>query len=245
MNEQHFIYGYHAVHAVLQMHPKIIVRLWLQSNRKDERIQTIQQLAEQSNLSIQRVSTRELNQVLKNSSSIHQGIIAQCQQLPSYNESDLMHLIKTRGEPLLLLILDGVQDPHNLGACLRTANAMGVNAVIAPKNRAVGLTPTVRKVACGAAEITPFIPVTNLARTLRQLKQENIWTVGLSAEADQTIAQLALKGDIALVMGAEGKGLRRLTHKECDFLAKIDMYGTVSSMNVSVATAMALYEFRR
>ena len=144
-------------------------------------------------------------------------------------------------EPLLL-ILDGVQDPHNLGACLRTADAAGVSAVIAPRDRAVGLTPTVRKVACGAAEAIPFIQVTNIARTLRELKDRGIWLVGADGAAEMDIFSAGLRGPLGLVMGAEGEGLRRLTREHCDFLVRIPMAGTLESLNVSVATGICLFE---
>jgi 23S rRNA (guanosine2251-2'-O)-methyltransferase len=148
-------------------------------------------------------------------------------------------------EPVLLLILDGVEDPHNLGACLRVADAMGVHAVIAPKDRAVGLNATVRKVACGAAETVPFITVTNLARTLRELKEKGVFVIGTSAEANSELPQAQLQGPLAIVLGAEGTGLRRLTEENCDSLIKIPMLGTVESLNVSVASGICLYEIRR
>ena len=148
-------------------------------------------------------------------------------------------------EPALLLVLDGVQDPHNLGACLRLADAMGAHAVIAPRDRAVGVNATVRKVASGAAEVVPFIPVTNLARSLRELKDQGIWIIGTAGDAEQTLYQAKLSGPIAWVMGAEGEGLRRLTREHCDELVKIPMLGSVDSLNVSVASGMCLFETRR
>lgn len=158
------------------------------------------------------------------------------------NEKELLEFLENKTGPMVLLILDGVQDPHNLGACLRSANAFGVAAVIAPKDHAVGLTDTVRKVACGAAEHTPFIPVANLNRFLSQIKDHGFWLVGLAAEASIELSKIDLKGRIAIVMGGEGDGLRRLTKEACDYLAAIPMCGTVECLNVSVSTGIALYE---
>jgi 23S rRNA (guanosine2251-2'-O)-methyltransferase len=156
-------------------------------------------------------------------------------------EEDVLELVRGRKDAFLL-VLDGVQDPHNLGACLRTANAAGVQAVIAPKDRAVALTETARQVACGAAEITPFVQVTNLARFLSRLQEAGLWLVGTADEATQSIYQTDLKGPLAIVMGAEGKGIRRLTAESCDFLVRIPMNGQVDCLNVSVATGVCLFE---
>ena len=175
----------------------------------------------------------------------HQGVIARVVDTPipykdihDILESDLQ-------EPPFFLVLDGVEDPHNLGACLRVADAMGVHAVIAPKDRAVGLNATVRKVACGAAETVPFIAVTNLSRTLRELKDAGVWVVGAAAEAEQDLLASRFDGPIALVLGAEGTGLRRMTAENCDALVRIPMFGSVESLNVSVASGICLYEVRR
>ena len=161
------------------------------------------------------------------------------------NENDLWTLLDGLKNPPFLLILDQVQDPHNLGACLRSADAFGVDAVIVPKDHSVDLTPSARKVACGAAEAVPFIPVTNLARTMRELKERNIWLIGTADDAEQSLYDAKLTGAIAIVMGTEGKGLRRLTKENCDLLVKIPMHGTVESLNVSVATGIFLYEAAR
>lgn len=158
------------------------------------------------------------------------------------NEDDLFDILDSLKEPPFLLILDGVQDPHNLGACLRSADAAGVHAVIAPKDRAVSLTDTVRKIACGAAEHVPFVTVTNLARTLKELKEAGLWLVGTADGAEQSLYDIDLTGPLALVMGAEGKGLRRLTREHCDFLVHIPMAGSVECLNVSVATGVCLFE---
>ena len=163
-------------------------------------------------------------------------------QVGAKTEGDLPRILLTVSGPPLVLVLDGVQDPHNLGACLRSADAAGVSVVIVPKDNSVGITNVVRTTACGAAETVPFVMVTNLARTLRDLKEAGIWIVGLAGEGKQKLYEVDLKGPIAIVMGAEGKGLRRLTRETCDFVVKIPMRGTVSSLNVSVATGVALFE---
>ncbi len=241
---QQFIYGFHAVKAVLQTKPKIITALYVQRNREDKRLQEIMSLAKALGVSITKISRADFDKQV-GAETVHQGIAAQCSELPSYQESDIETLLKNVNGPALILILDGVQDPHNLGACLRTANAMGVNFVLAPKDRAVGLTPAVRKVASGAAEVTPFIQVKNLARTLRMLQEQGVWLVGAAGDAPETISSIDLKGSIGIVMGSEGEGLRRLTREHCDYLAKVPMFGAVESMNVSVATGMFLYEVIR
>jgi 23S rRNA (guanosine2251-2'-O)-methyltransferase len=172
----------------------------------------------------------------------HQGIIAEYNAPKTWGDNELFDLLSELNEPALLLILDGVTDPHNLGACLRTAEAAGVQAVITTKDKAAGLTPVVRKVASGAAEIIPLIQVTNLARTLDTLKDAGIWIIGTSDHATENMYSQDLTGPIAFVMGAEGKGMRRLTEKQCDILANLPMAGEVSSLNISVATGVCLYE---
>jgi 23S rRNA (guanosine2251-2'-O)-methyltransferase len=174
----------------------------------------------------------------------HQGVLARVVDTP-IPYLDINDVLESLDEPPFLLVLDGVEDPHNLGACLRVADAMGVHAVIAPKDRAAGLNATVRKVACGAAESVPFIAVTNLARTLRELKEAGIWLVGAAAEAEGDLFSVKLSGPLALVLGAEGTGLRRLTAETCDELVHIPMFGSVESLNVSVASGICLYEVRR
>jgi 23S rRNA (guanosine2251-2'-O)-methyltransferase len=172
---------------------------------------------------------------------VHQGIIARCRPRPVASESDLVGILDGLETPAFLLILDGVQDPHNLGACLRTADAVGVDAVIVPRDRAVGLTPVVRKTASGAAETVALIRVTNLARTLRMLKKRGIWLVGAAEAVGNPIFEVDLQGPLAIVMGSEGKGLRRLTREQCDVLADLPMKGEVESLNVSVAAGVCLY----
>ncbi len=175
----------------------------------------------------------------------HQGVVAFCAKTHVYSEAELKQLLQELDKPPFLLVLDGVQDPHNLGACFRSADAAGVHAIIAPKDKSVGITPVVSKVACGAAETVPFVQVTNLARTLEDLKEMGIWIYGAAGEAEKTVYQTDLAGAVAIVLGAEGDGLRRLTRDTCDGLVKIPMLGSVSSLNVSVATGILLFEVVR
>ena len=234
------IYGLHAVTALLESEPRQVRSLWVLDSRHDERLNRVVSLAEQAGVAIERVARAELD--ARAPGARHQGVIAEAQSLPQPDEHGLPALLAGLREPAFLLVLDGVQDPHNLGACLRSANAAGVHGVIVPRDRASGLTPVVRKVASGAAEATPLFQVTNLARTLRMLKEQNIWLVALAGEAEQSLYDLDLKGPLALVLGAEGGGLRRLTKEHCDFLACIPMAGDVTSLNVSVAAGVALFE---
>jgi 23S rRNA (guanosine2251-2'-O)-methyltransferase len=232
------IYGMHAVAALVARAPERIELLLAQEGRQDQRMQALLTGAEQAGVAHRRVARQELDE---RTGGAHQGVAVQLRAGFEYREAHLADLLDRTAEPLLL-VLDGITDPHNLGACLRSADAAGVTAVIAPRDRAVGLTPVVRKVACGAAEVMPFIQVTNLARTLKWLQQRGIWTVGAAGEADLCLYDHKLTGPLALVMGAEGSGLRRLTREHCDFLVKLPMAGSVSSLNVSVATGICLYE---
>lgn len=243
MSSEKYIYGIHAVEAALTKSPKNIMQIFLQENRHDKRMQKILSLLKKSNIALHFVSAHELENLI--GEKRHQGVVAQIQELKKYTENYLDELLSDLAEPVFLLILDGVQDPHNLGACLRTADAAGVHAVIAPKDRSVGLTPTVYKVASGAAETTPFIQVTNLARTMRKLKDRGIWLMGAAGEARESLFTADLSGSVAIVMGAEGKGMRRLTKEHCDQLLHIPMSGSVSSLNVSVATGIFLFEVVR
>ncbi|EKE01607.1 MAG: hypothetical protein ACD_21C00090G0013 [uncultured bacterium] len=233
------IFGYHSVISALAHTPKHVVCIYLQNKKQDDHSQEILSLAQAHNVPVKYLSRDRLGEMVYHAN--HQGIVAEVTRTSDYTEDDLQKILDGVDAPLLL-ILDGVQDPHNLGACLRTANAAGVHAVIAPRDRACGLTPTVYKVASGAVETTPFIQVTNLARTMRMLKEFNIWIYGTAEEADQDIYHVDLKGPVALVLGAEGEGLRRLTREHCDFLVKIPMSGVVPSLNVSVATGVCLFE---
>lgn len=242
MKEKELIYGLHAVTAVLEGGGRVHA-LWMLDSRHDERLTRVAELAQKAGVKVQRVPRAELDRLTHDAR--HQGVAAEAEGAELRDEGGLMPLLDRLEEPPFLLVLDGVQDPHNLGACLRSANAAGVHAVIAPKDRSAGLTAVARKVASGAAEVTPFFQVTNLARTLRDLKERNIWFVGLAGEADQSLYELDLRGPLAIVMGAEGEGMRRLTKEHCDFLAKIPMAGAVESLNVSVATGVSLFETLR
>lgn len=237
------VYGIHAVAAVLK-NPKGVAEIFVEGgNRPNARLTDLLTEAASAQLRLSYVPRDELDRMAEGGR--HQGIVARLIGASPAEGLDLMELIESLDHPAFLLILDGVQDPHNLGACLRSADAAGVDAVIVPKDKAVGLTPAVRKVACGAAESIPFFQVTNLARTLRELQQAGIWLVGAAGEADSDIYQVDLKGALGLVMGAEEGGLRRLTREHCDNLVKIPMLGTVESLNVSVATGICLFEALR
>lgn len=238
------IYGLHAIEGILKRDPGAVHELWLDKGRKDRRIQELERRAEKSQITITRATRQELEKLAGNER--HQGVVAEVRGSSVRNETFLEQLLVELDVPPFLLVLDGVQDPHNLGACLRSADAAGVHAIIAPRDRACGLTPTVRKVASGAAETVPFIQVTNLARTLKQLQQTGIWVVGTALEEAATpIHQQSLSGSLALVMGAEGQGMRRLTRETCDQLVYIPMQGSVQSLNVSVATGICLFEALR
>lgn len=243
MAKNEFIYGYQTLREIMRHQPQIVQRLFLQQQRADERIHELVQWAQAAKMPVNWVSRAELDLML--GTSRHQGMAIQCSRISALPESMLQDLLADDSKPVLLLILDGVQDPHNLGACIRTANAMGVDAVIAPKDRAASLTDVVHKTACGATAVTPFIQVTNLARTLREIKEYGVWLVGMEAEAETEITRLDAGKRAGLIMGGEGEGLRRLTREQCDFLVRIPMQGTVASLNVSVATAIGLYELRR
>lgn len=241
------LFGLNTCFSLLTLKPQAVQLLYVQES-PNARLKQLLALAKQHRIAVQSTSKKQLDQMVQGN---HQGVVAQCQRLPSYNENDLRDLLDAEQESSLsdlYLVLDQVQDPHNLGAILRTANAMGVKAVIAPKDKSAAITETVRKVACGAAELTPFIQVTNLARAIKSMQEQGVWTVGLDAHASESLSQLkkagSLKGKLALIMGNEGSGLRRLTKEHCDFLATIPMFGQVESLNVSVATGIALAAIR-
>jgi 23S rRNA (guanosine2251-2'-O)-methyltransferase len=242
MASRETVYGVHAVQALLARHPERVVTVRLADTRDDPRAQRIEQLAREHGLPVQRIETRALKQLLGDVA--HQGVLAEVRPLPPWTEDDLVEALANATAPLLLA-LDGVQDPHNLGACLRTADACGVLAVIVPKDRAAQLTPAARKVAAGAAETTPVVTVTNLVRTLKLLKEAGIWIVGADAEAPKPAHEVDLRGAHALVLGAEGMGLRHLTRQTCDALVRLPQLGSVESLNVSVAAGMLLYEALR
>jgi len=241
----HIHYGIHAVHHALEHSPQDVLELWVSDSRKtSNELQGIILSAQQSGIGIQRVNRATLDDMTGTLN--HQGVAIRRRPPQAKHEDDLVDILAIEtGKPRLFLILDGVQDPHNLGACLRTADAAGATAVIAPRDNAVGLNPTVSKVSSGAAESVPFITVTNLARTMRTLQDGNVWLIGTDDEADKEIYAANLSGNIAIVMGAEGKGLRQNTRKHCDDLVRLPMLGTVESLNVSVAAGICLYEVLR
>ncbi len=232
------VFGFHAVESALKNDPANILELWVEENRHDKRIKYLTDEVKRQGISVEHVKKKDLEK--RCNSRKTQGIAARYRNLLAQSETSLSELLKK--DDVFLLILDGVQDPHNLGACLRTADAAGVDAVIAPKDRAAGLTPTVRKVACGAAESVSFIQVTNLARILKQLKDADVWIIGTAGEADAELYDIDLKGKLAIVMGAKEKGMRRLTRENCDQLVKLPMAGQVESMNVSVTTGACIFE---
>jgi 23S rRNA (guanosine2251-2'-O)-methyltransferase len=235
-------YGLHTVGALLQRHPERVLRVWLQQGREDSRAVHIEQLARAAGKPTERIAAERL--AARAGNVVHQGVLAEVIAMDPWAESQLLAAIQAASNPLLLA-LDGVQDPHNLGACLRTADACGVLALIVPRDRAAPLNATARKSASGAAETTPVVTVTNLARTLGLLKEAGLWIVGADADGTQTAAQVDLTGPRVLVMGAEGRGLRALTRRHCDWLARLPSRGAVESLNVSVAAGMLLYEALR
>ncbi|OOG25382.1 23S rRNA (guanosine(2251)-2'-O)-methyltransferase RlmB [Thioalkalivibrio denitrificans] len=233
------LYGLHPVLAALRRRPVTVRHLWADAGRRDARMREILSAAHEAGVRVERVEAAELERLCPGVR--HQGVVAEGDALPALTEADLPERAAQAQDPLLL-VLDGVTDPHNLGACLRTADAAGVMAVVVPKDRAAGLTPAVRKVASGAAESVPLVQVTNLARTLDALKAAGVWVAGTDDHAPQSLYQADLKGPLALVLGAEGQGMRRLTRDRCDLLVSIPMLGSVSSLNVSVAAGVCLFE---
>jgi 23S rRNA (guanosine2251-2'-O)-methyltransferase len=245
------IFGIHAVKSALNYcadvkhgheEDQAVSLLYVDRARKDNRINALIELAKKKSVKVTLVTRKKLDEM---TSGNHQGVIAQSKAPKVKSESFLDDLLQTLEVPPFLLVLDGVQDPHNLGACLRTADAAGVHAIIVPKDRSVSLTPTVRKVACGADQSVPLIQVTNLSRTLKLLKSYQVWVVGTAGETQTSLYQSDLKGALAIVMGTEGKGMRRLTRENCDLLVNIPMTGNVESLNVSVATGITLFEALR
>ena len=239
----HYAGGIHAVRALLERTPEDVLELHVQRDRHDKRVIPILNRAEKRGIPIFQQDREALDRLRPGLR--HQGVVAKTIQVPAKSEADLETLVEAAREPVLLLVLDGVQDPHNLGACLRSADAAGALAVIAPKDKACGLTPVVRKVASGGAETVPFIPVTNLAQALQRLRRAGVWIIGTVGESGESLFRTKLIGPVALVMGAEGKGLRRLTREHCDELIHIPMAGGVESLNVSVAAGVCLFEARR
>ncbi|WP_199456204.1 MULTISPECIES: 23S rRNA (guanosine(2251)-2'-O)-methyltransferase RlmB [unclassified Marinobacter] len=239
---QEYVFGWHAVDAVLKREPERLQQVWIQTGRQDKRVKSVTDALDGLGVRWKVVHRRELDERV---SGVHQGVVAAVAESREWTEDDLLAQLSNSDKPPFLLVLDGVTDPHNLGACMRTADAVGVQAVIVPKDKSASLTPVARKVACGAAETVPFVRVTNLARFLRELKDLGVWLIGTAGEADAGLYQADFKGPVALVMGAEGKGMRRLTREHCDQLINIPMQGHVDSLNVSVATGVCLYEALR
>lgn len=240
MSDESFIFGLHAVRTMLQRRPERASLLVLLKGREDARTTELMRIAHAAGVRTEWKDARELERLAGNEH--HQGVVLQIRAQGPLGEGALDELLDRHEGPPLLLILDGVQDPHNLGACLRTADAAGVAAVVVPRDRAAGLSPTVRKVASGAAESVPLIQVTNLARTLKWLRERGIWIIGTDDEAAKSAYQVDLKGPLAIVLGAEGTGIRRLTRENCDDLVSLPMLGVVESLNVSVAAGVLLYE---
>ncbi len=236
------MFGWHAVEAVLKRQPERLQQVWIQTGRQDKRVKGITDALDNLGVRWKVVHRKELDERV---AGVHQGIVAAVSESREWTEDDLLAQLAGSDKPPFLLVLDGVTDPHNLGACMRTADAVGIQAVIVPKDKSASLTPVARKVACGAAETVPFVRVTNLARFLRSLQDQGVWLIGTAGEANATLYQADFKGPVALVMGAEGKGMRRLTREHCDQLINIPMLGHVDSLNVSVATGVCLYEALR
>lgn len=242
MSEAQWLYGVHAVRALLDRSPARVRRLLLAQRRDDPRSRELEALAQSAGLRPERVDAEVLRKRVGD--VVHQGVIAEVEPLAPWSEDDLVEACAARPDPLVLA-LDLVQDPHNLGACLRTADACGALAVVVPRDRAAQVNATVRKVAAGAAETTPVVSVTNLARSLKLLKEAGLWVAGADAAGERLSWEVDLTGPRVIVMGAEGAGLRELTRRHCDFLVRLPQVGTVESLNVSVATGMLLYEVLR
>lgn len=246
-----YVYGIHAVDSLLRQNAKSVQRLLLQTGREDKRITALLELAQNQGVSVLREPRTDLDKIV---SGRHQGAVAQLRDGVAredsaasnlWREADLLQAVDNKEGPVLILVLDGVTDPHNLGACLRSADAAGVDAVVVPKDNSADLTPVVRKVACGAAEVVPFVRVTNISRTLQALQERGVWLYGTDGDAEKSLYNSELTTSIALVMGAEGKGMRRLTRECCDYLIHLPMAGSVSSLNVSVAAGIFLFEVVR
>jgi len=238
------LFGFHAVTVRLKTHPKSISEIHVDGSRRDQRMRGLQERAREAGTKIVESDDTRLSQLAGNPR--HQGVVARVSAVPmSHSLDEVLEGVEAAGSVPLLLVLDGVTDPHNLGACLRVADGAGAHAVVAPKDHAVGLNATVAKVASGAAETVPYLMVTNLARTLNELKERDIWVVGTSDQAERSIYDVDLNRPVALVLGAEGQGMRQLTGKTCDELVRIPMLGAVESLNVSVAAGVCLYEALR
>jgi 23S rRNA (guanosine2251-2'-O)-methyltransferase len=241
MSDTRLIHGFHAILAKLRHAADDVKEIYLAEGRQDGRVRDLLRAAENAGVRVMPVDTVRLEGMA--AGQRHQGVVAKVSAVQKHVTLD--DVLDTLTEPALLLVLDGVTDPHNLGACLRVADAAGAHAVVVPKDRACGLNATAIKVASGAADTVPYITVTNLARSLREMQERNIWVVGAAGETDRDLYAVDQKVATAWVLGAEGDGLRRLTRDTCDELARIPMYGTVDSLNVSVAAGICLFEARR
>ena len=241
MSSSKVLFGFHAVGVRLKVAPQSIVEVYFEASRRDARMRQFIERAKEAGVRLIEADGLRLSKLA--GSHGHQGVAALVQPMEVAHSLD--DLLDSLQAPPLLLVLDGVTDPHNLGACLRVADGAGAHAVIAPKDHAAGINATVAKVASGAAETVPYFMVTNLARTLGELKERNIWVIGTAGEAEKSVYQVDLKGPTALVLGAEGPGMRQLTRKTCDELVSIPMKGGVESLNVSVASGVCLYEALR
>ncbi len=241
MRQARVLSGFHAVAARLRAEPASVIEILADETRHDARIENVLAAAAAQGVRVIRVPSRRLDGFY--GGGRHQGIVARVR--PRDERADLETILDALAEPPLLLVLDGVTDPHNLGACLRVADAAGAHAVIAPKDRNAGLSPTVSKVAAGAAESVPFVAVTNLARTLDALKERRVWVIGAAQDAAEDVHAAALPDAVAWVFGAEGQGMRRLTRERCDLVLRVPMHGQVESLNVAVAAGVCLYESRR
>lgn len=237
------IVGIHAAQSALTYSPQKITQVWLNTERSDKRLENLIETLENLSIPTEKVERKKLDKLAGGTN--HQGVVLEVSLPEELSENELKSAVENLTETALFLVLDNVQDPHNLGACLRTADATNVHGIIITKDNAVGITPTVCKVASGAAETVPVYVVTNLARTLRWLKSEGLWIIGAAGEATQTLYETDFTVSTALVIGAEEKGMRRLTREQCDVLVKLPMLGTVESLNLSVATGILLYEILR
>lgn len=240
---EHYVYGVHAVTALLANPHRSTKKLYINQERIGGRLSDLLERARAQHIPIEQLSAQKMNQ--RFAEFRHQGVVASAGSLPDYGENDLPALVAAAKQPALVLILDGVTDPHNLGACLRSADATGVDFVLIPKDKSASITAVVSKVASGAAESIPLVRVTNLVRAMELIKSKGIWIYGATGEAEGLIDEIDLKSSVALVMGAEGVGLRRLTGEHCDGRFALPMLGHVESLNVSVATGVCLYEVLR
>ncbi|UPG96080.1 23S rRNA (guanosine(2251)-2'-O)-methyltransferase RlmB [Luteibacter aegosomatissinici] len=243
MATETWIVGINPVEGALANDPERVRELLVEQNSKNARINEILAIARKRGIQVRTMGKDQLEKM--SGEARHQGVVARYETPPMLGENDLESLVEKAGPDCLVLVLDGVTDPHNLGACLRSAAAAKVTAVVVPKDRAVGLTPTVRRASAGGADLVPLVAVTNLARALRAMKDAGVWITGLAGETEQSIYQVDFKGPVAIVLGSEGDGMRHLTRETCDFVARIPMPGNMESLNVSVATGVVLFEALR